>query len=62
MAIIPNTLELADLWISPALLEETCAKSNLEVRGEARPMPFDAKENLLQDRLFPLSVRAKRHG
>ncbi|HEV3237203.1 MAG TPA: lactate racemase domain-containing protein [Gemmataceae bacterium] len=62
MAIIPNTLELADLWISPALLEETCANSNLEVRGEARPMPFDAKENLLQDRLFPVSVRGKRHG
>jgi len=60
MAIIPNTLESADLWISPALLEEARANTNLEVRGEARPMPFDAKENLIQERLFPESVRGRR--
>jgi hypothetical protein len=62
MAIIPNTLEVADLWISPALLEEARANPNLEVHGEARTMPFDAKENLIQERLFPESVRGKRHG
>jgi hypothetical protein len=60
MAIIPNTLEVADLWVSPPLLEEARANSNLEVHGEPRPIPFDAKDNLLQERLFPESVRGKR--
>jgi hypothetical protein len=60
MAIIPNTLEVADLWVSPPLLEEAKAKPNLEVSGRPRAMPFDAADNLLQEELFPHSVRGRR--
>jgi hypothetical protein len=60
VAMIPNTLELAELWVSPPLAEEARAIKELEVTGEARPMPFDANGNLEQERLFPHSVRARR--
>jgi hypothetical protein len=60
MALIPNTLELADLWVSPPLLEEAKGRKDLEIQGEPRPVPFDAKGNLEQERLFPHSVRGRR--
>jgi hypothetical protein len=60
MAIIPNTLEVADLWVSPPLLEEAKAKPNLEVRGKPRAISFDGADNLLQEELFPHSVRGRR--
>ena len=56
-AIIPNTLEVADLWVSPALAAEA---HGLEFVGDPRAMPFDAAGNLMQDELFPHSVRARR--
>ncbi len=60
MAIIPNTLEVADLWVSPPLLEEAKVKPNLEIRGKPRARPFDGADNLLQEELFPHSVRGRR--
>ena len=60
MAVIPNTLELAELWASPALVEEAKSQPHLEVEGEARPLPFDAAGNLRQEELFPHSVRGRR--
>jgi Lactate racemase N-terminal domain len=60
LALIPNTLELADLWVSPPLVEEARKRSDLEVRGEARPLPFDGVGNLDQRRLFPHSVQGRR--
>jgi hypothetical protein len=60
MAVIPNTLELAELWVSPALAEEAGRRQHLEVTGPASPLPFDAAGNLEQEKLFPHSVRGRR--
>jgi hypothetical protein len=59
MAIIANTLEVADLWVSPPLAKEASTNRHLQV-GEARPVPFNAADALEQEKLFPHSVRAKR--
>ncbi len=61
MAIIPNTLELTDLWVSAPLLEEAKRHPHLEPQGELQPLPFDDGGNLLQNRLFHHSVRARRN-
>src|SRR5437667_7314773 len=36
MAVIPNTLELTELWGSPALVEEARKHAHLQVRSEER--------------------------
>jgi hypothetical protein len=60
MAVIPNTLEVAEMWVSPPLAAEARARQHLEVVGAPSPLPFDAGENLRQERLFPHSVRGRR--
>jgi hypothetical protein len=60
LAVIPSTLELAELWVSPPLLEEAGGRADLEVAGTPRPLPFDAVGNLEQEELFPHCVRARR--
>lgn len=60
LAVIPNTLELSDLWASPALAESVAADPSLSIIGAPRPMPFDGVGNLLQESLFPHSVRGRR--
>jgi hypothetical protein len=60
MALIPNTLELTELWVSPALVEEARGNPHLQVAGEPQPLPFDAAGNLRQEQLFPHSVRGRR--
>lgn len=60
MAVIPNTLELAELWVSPALLEEARRHPHLEVTGDSRQLPFDVDHQLEQEKLFPHSVRGRR--
>ncbi len=62
MAVIPNTLELAELWVSPAVLEEARKNGRLHVTGAPQPLPFDAGGNLEQEKLFPHSVRGRRAG
>jgi hypothetical protein len=62
LAVIPNTLEVAELWVSPPLVEEARANPNLEVVGEPIPLPFDHAGNLIQEKLFPHSVRGRRNG
>ena len=59
-AIIPNTLEVAELWVSKALADTARSNPHLTVGGEGRPIPFDGAGNLEQERLFPHSVRALR--
>ena len=59
MAIIPNTLEVEDLWVSAALVEEARKNPDMEVSGDLRPLPFDGaatwnKSNCLH------SVRGRR--
>jgi hypothetical protein len=60
MAIIPNTLEVADLWISPSLVPLAKANRDLAIHGEAQAIPFDNAGNLQQRKLFPHSVQARR--
>ncbi len=60
LVVIPNTLEVSELWASPALAEEARSRPHLEVGGEARPLPFDEAGNLRQEALFPHSVRGRR--
>lgn len=60
MAIIPNTLEVEELWVSPPLVEEAQKTPYLEVTGNCQSLPFDGADNLIQERLFPHSVRGRR--
>jgi hypothetical protein len=63
MAIIPNTLEVAELWISLSLAEEARSWTHLELNGQPMPLPFDANGTMQQEKLFPHSVRGRRaHG
>ncbi|MBO0699340.1 MAG: DUF2088 domain-containing protein, partial [Zavarzinella sp.] len=59
-AIIPNTLEVAELWVSKALADIARGNSKLDVSREARPVPFDRAGNVEQVKLFPHSVRGRR--
>jgi hypothetical protein len=59
-AVIPNTLEVAELWVSPALAAEARNHPHLELVGQPRPLPFDPAGNLRQEELFPHSVRGRR--
>ena len=61
VCIIPNTLEVTDMWLSPALLQTVVNESYIEVVGEEQAIPFDGAGNLKQTQLFPHCVRAKRH-
>lgn len=59
-AVIPNTLEVAEVWVSAPLAEEARANPNLELVGGPVPLPFDAAGNVVQEKLFPHSVRGRR--
>jgi hypothetical protein len=61
-AVIPNTLEVAELWVSAPLAEEARRLPHLELVGGPTPLPFDAAGNLVQEKLFPHSVRGRRNG
>jgi hypothetical protein len=58
--VIPNTLEVTDLWVSPPLAATARGNTALTVEGSPRPLPFDAAGNLRQEELFPHSVRGRR--
>jgi Lactate racemase N-terminal domain len=60
MAVIPNTLEVAELWVSAPLAAEAKSRQHLEVTGEPRPLPFDESGTLQQAKLFPHSVQGRR--
>lgn len=60
MATIPNTLELEELWVSAPLVEEARKNPHLEVTGDCQALPFDDMGNLIQEKLFPHSVRGRR--
>ena len=60
MAIIPNTLEVEELWVSAPLVEEARQRPHLEVMGSLQALPFDASDNVEQEKLFPHSVRGRR--
>jgi hypothetical protein len=60
MVFIPNTLELGELWVSAALVEEAKTNPHLEAAGPLQAIPFDSAGNVVQEKLFPHSVRGRR--
>ena len=60
MVVIPNTLELNTLWVSPPLEDEVRAHPAPDAsRPSTRPIPFSADGTLDQAALFPHScIRA----
>lgn len=60
MVLIPNTLELTDLWVTRALATEVEAHPELSFETDFRPIPLLDAGDLEQDRLFPECVRARR--
>ncbi len=60
MALIPNTLELATVWVTPSLKAQVEAHPDLNFDGPFRPIPFLDDGTLDQRRLFPESVRGRR--
>ncbi len=60
--VIPNTLEVAEMWVSPTLAAEAKSVPGLEVVDSPRELPFDSAGNLVQEALFPHSVRGRRNG
>jgi hypothetical protein len=61
MALIPNTLEVAELWVTAPLIDEARGNPDLAIESPLHDLPFDAKGNLIQEELFPHSVRGRRH-
>jgi hypothetical protein len=60
LVIIPNTLELTTLWVTRALADDVEAHPELAFETDFQPMPWDDAGDLIQERLFPESVRARR--
>jgi hypothetical protein len=60
LVVIPNTLELKSLWVSPALEAEVRAHPHLSLETGFEPIPFADDGTLDQEALFPESVRARR--
>ena len=58
--VIPNTLEVVELWVSAPLVADLKGHPHLEFVGEPIALPFDANGNLVQEKLFPHSVRGRR--
>ncbi len=60
MVLIPNTLELNTLWVSPALEGEVRHHPHLSLETDFQPIPFGPDGTLNQESLFPESVRGRR--
>jgi hypothetical protein len=60
MVLIPNTLELGTLWVTPPLEAEVRANPHLERETAYQPIPLSADGTLDQEALFPESVRGRR--
>jgi hypothetical protein len=62
LCVIPNTLEVAEMWVSAPLAADIGSNPHLEFIGDPIALPFDAHGNLVQEKLFPHSVRGRRKG
>jgi Lactate racemase N-terminal domain len=60
MVLIPNTLELTTMWVTPALADEVKDHPELTLDTEFLPIPLDTEARLVQEQLFPQSHRARR--
>jgi Lactate racemase N-terminal domain len=61
IVVIPNTLEVKTLWVSPALEDDVRAHPHLKRETDYSPMPIADDGSLDLVGLFPESVRARRH-
>ncbi|MHB1556320.1 MAG: nickel pincer cofactor-dependent isomerase, group 22 [Isosphaeraceae bacterium] len=62
VVVIPNTLELATMWVSRPLEADVRAHPHLALETDYQPMPIDPSGSLDLVGLFPDSVRARRHA
>jgi hypothetical protein len=60
LVVIPNTLELKTLWVSPPLEDEVRSHRELRRETDYLPMPFLPDGSLDQVTLFPDSIRGRR--
>ena len=60
--IIPNTLELTTFWITQPFAAVVALNAHLTVETDFLPIPFDDAGNLIQEELFPMSIRAARRS
>jgi Lactate racemase N-terminal domain len=60
MVLIPNTLEITSFWVTRPFIDEVEADPELSFDTDFRPIPFDDRGDLEQERLFPESQRARR--
>jgi hypothetical protein len=60
MILIPNTLELAKLWVTSPLIPEIETNPNLVFETDFQAIPFLEDGRLDQESLFPESVRGRR--
>lgn len=60
MVVIPNTLELATLWVTPALIADVQNDPTLSFETDFLPIPVRPDGSLDQECLFPESVRGRR--
>ena len=60
MVLIPNTLEVAQLWVTPALAGDVESDPNLVFETDFLPIPIESDGTLDQESLFPESVRGRR--
>ncbi|AMV29956.1 hypothetical protein VT84_36525 [Gemmata sp. SH-PL17] len=62
LCVIPNTLEVVEMWVSAPLAADLKGHPHLEFVGDPVPLPFDAAGNIAQERMFPHSVRGRRRA
>jgi len=60
LVVIPNTLELGTLWVSPALEAEVSSQTHLTRETEYEEIPLSSDGTLDQEAMFPESVRGRR--
>ncbi len=60
MVLIPNTLELAHLWVTEPLAADVEGDPTLEFETGFGPIPIAPDGTLDQEALFPASVRGRR--
>jgi hypothetical protein len=60
MVLIPNTLEITQIWVTLPLIEDVETNPNLVIETDFQPIPFDEHGALDQETLFPDSVRGRR--
>jgi hypothetical protein len=62
MAIIPNTLELSQLWCTEAVLPQFKNNREVEIGTTPRALPWTSDGRVNQPALFPESTQGRRHG